>query len=81
MNSFLRRIEAIEMRSTGCPMISASEASDIKSQLRSKLGLPAKLDDIVMAPISRKSLEAARESAQRKLRCYLELHEPKGEQI
>jgi hypothetical protein len=82
MNSFLRRIEAIERRrsTAAVPMISASEVADAKASLRRKLGLsPAKTEDGPAAPITRKSLAAAGGRALRKLRCFLELHEPTGE--
>jgi hypothetical protein len=57
--SLVRRIEALERRSTGCPMISSIEVIGIKSQLRSKLGLsPVKTVEIP-APIARRAVEKA----------------------
>jgi hypothetical protein len=71
MNSLLRRVEAIERRNSAAgPMISGSEVSGIKSQLRRKLGLPAVPDDC--APISYKAVERARGSALQKLRSFFD---------
>lgn len=75
-SSLTRRIEAVERRrsATACPMISSSEVSRIKVELYRKLGLSAKPEDIVSAPISRKAVEKARGSAIQKLRSFLDRH-------
>ena len=76
MNSLLRRIEAIERSRTNpaCTMVSGAEVAAVKAALRRKLGLPAKTDDIVPAPIWRKALEQARKSVHQKVLSFLERH-------
>jgi hypothetical protein len=73
MNSFLRRVESLERRSTGYPMISASEASGIKSQLWSKLGISRQSEESA-SPLSHKAIEKARGSAIQRLQIFLDSH-------
>jgi hypothetical protein len=77
MNSLMRRVDAIERRrstASSPAMISALEVSAAKAELRRKLGLPARNDDLVPAPVSRRSVEKARDGALQKLRSFLDRH-------
>jgi hypothetical protein len=72
MNSFLRRIEALERRSTAAfPMISGAEVAAVKAALWSKLGLSRQPEESA-SPLSHKAIEKARGSAREKLRIFLD---------